>query len=77
MVFERFRLWLSGSFVCVRCGERFLVMSFGFGESICPGCYDGEVSFLFFDGSYWLNRLMCVRRARRFLVCINAPFGMH
>ena len=58
MVFEKFRLWLEGSFVCVRCGERFLALSFGFGKSICPRCYDGKRSFLFFDDGYWLNRLM-------------------
>lgn len=31
-------------------------MCFGFGEAICPKCYRGEQPFIFFDGSYWLNR---------------------
>ena len=33
-------------------------MCFGYGEAICPDCYDGEQPFLFFDNSYWLNRIM-------------------
>ena len=32
-------------------------MCFGYGEAICPDCYDGEQSFLSFDNSYWLNRI--------------------
>ena len=32
-------------------------MCFGFGEAICPNCYNGEQPFLFFDDSYWLNRI--------------------
>lgn len=33
-------------------------MSFGFGMAICPECYRGEHQFLFFDHSYWLNRMV-------------------
>ena len=33
-------------------------MSFGYGETICPNCYDGENNFIFLDKSYWLNRLL-------------------
>ncbi len=33
-------------------------MSFGFGEAICPDCYQGEHTFLFFDESYLLNRII-------------------
>lgn len=33
-------------------------MCFGFGEAICPDCYEGEEKFLFFDNRYWLNRIM-------------------
>ncbi len=58
MVFVIFLLWLEGSFVCVRCGERFFAFSFGFGKAICPECYAGESSFLVFDEGFWLNRLM-------------------
>jgi len=32
-------------------------MCFGYGEAICPDCYDWEQPFLFLDGSYWLNRI--------------------
>jgi len=33
-------------------------MTFGYGATICPDCYDGEQPFLFFDDKYWLNRIM-------------------
>lgn len=33
-------------------------MCFGFGDAICPDCYLGEQSFLTFDDSYWLNRII-------------------
>jgi hypothetical protein len=58
MVFEKFRLWLEGYFVCVRCGEVFFPFSFGFGKAICPECYSGERTFMVFDEGFWLNRLM-------------------
>lgn len=57
-VFERFRLWLSGTFKCRKCGLRVHLMAFGYGETICPDCYEGEEKFIFFDESYWLNRLL-------------------
>jgi hypothetical protein len=34
------------------------LMSFGYGETICPQCYDGEKQFIFLDKGYWLNRLL-------------------
>lgn len=34
------------------------LMSFGYGETICPRCYDGEKQFIFLDDGYWLNRLL-------------------
>jgi hypothetical protein len=33
------------------------VITFGFGEAICPKCYSGEERFLFYDDTYWLNRI--------------------
>jgi len=54
---ESFRKWLKGSFVCRKCNREFYTMCFGFGGAICPDCYDGEQPFLFFDPSYWLNRV--------------------
>jgi hypothetical protein len=39
-------------------------MCFGFGTAICPGCYQGEQPFVFFDDSYWLNRLMMIEKHR-------------
>jgi hypothetical protein len=33
-------------------------MSFGYGEAICPNCYNGEEQFIFFDKNYVLNRIM-------------------
>jgi len=33
-------------------------MNFGFGEAICPSCYNGEQPFLFLDDSFFLNRII-------------------
>jgi len=33
-------------------------MSFGYGEAICPNCYNGEKQFIFFDKNYVLNRII-------------------
>ena len=33
-------------------------MSFGYGETICPRCYDGEKRIILLDDGYWLNRLL-------------------
>lgn len=55
---KKFTLWLSGTFYCRKCSETFHTFSFGFGECICPDCYAGEERFLFFDKTYWLNRLI-------------------
>jgi hypothetical protein len=54
---EKFRRWLKGSFDCKKCGREFHTMCFGLGEAICPNCYNGEQPFLYFDDSYWLNRV--------------------
>ena len=34
------------------------LMSYGYGETICPRCYDGEEKFIKMDRSYWLNRFL-------------------
>ena len=58
-MFERFRRWLKGEFVCVKCGRKWYAEgTLGFGEIICPECYDGEGEWFFPDRSYWLNRLI-------------------
>ena len=33
-------------------------MSFGYGEAVCPECYENVEPFLELDESYWLNRLL-------------------
>jgi len=58
MKFERFNRWLSGSFVCVKCGRVMHLMMFGFGGVVCPRCYNGEERFIFLDENYCLNRLI-------------------
>ena len=58
MMFDKLRLWLEGAFDCVICGERFFVMSFGFGRSICPRCYGGKSPFLVLNDAYWINRIV-------------------
>jgi len=56
-VFEKFKKFLRGEFVCVRCGKTwFSFGSFGFGKMICPECYNGEAEWLFPDMSYCFNR---------------------
>ena len=57
-MFERLRRWLGGSFICTKCGKNYQIFSFGFGDGICPNCYDGEKQFLFFDNSFSLNRVL-------------------
>jgi len=42
----------------VKCGRRMHLLSFGYGETICPRCYDGEKQIIFLDDGYWLNRLL-------------------
>jgi len=39
------------------CGEEYNGLFFGFGEIICPDCYEEDQQFLFLDNGYWLNRL--------------------
>jgi hypothetical protein len=56
--FEKFTRWLNGSFTCRKCGHQFNTMTFGYGTAVCPQCYRGEEQFIFFDQSYWLNRIM-------------------
>jgi hypothetical protein len=57
MAVSKFSRWLSGSFTCMKCGREFNTMTFGYGEAICPDCFQGEQQFLFYDQTYWLNRL--------------------
>jgi len=57
-MFERLRKWLSGTFICRMCGRSINLMTFGYGECICPECYNGEEKTVFFDTGYWLNRLL-------------------
>ncbi len=57
-MFEKFNRWLSGSFDCIKCGKRMHLMSFGYGETICPHCYNGEEKFILMDKGYWLNRFL-------------------
>ena len=33
-------------------------MSFGYGKTLCPVCYNGEDDYIFPDYGYWLNRLL-------------------
>lgn len=55
-MFEKLKKWLSGTFVCTKCGNTYQFYTLGFGTCICPKCYDGEKKFIFFDESYWPNR---------------------
>lgn len=57
-MFEKYRRWLKGSFVCRKCGGEFRVPCFGYGTCVCPNCFNDEQPFLYFDDSYWLNRIV-------------------
>lgn len=57
-MFECLRKFLKGDFVCTKCGNESSSMTFGYGEMICPDCYRGEQTFLFFDQSFVLNRVL-------------------
>lgn len=59
---HKLRRWLKGSLTCIKCGKEFQILSFGYGEAICPNCYESEGRFLFYDTSYWLNRLIQPQR---------------
>ena len=48
---------MSGSFECIKCGIHIHLLSFGYGKTICPNCYDGETEIISLDNGYWLNRL--------------------
>jgi len=63
-MFQRFRSWLSGSFECKKCGGNVYLMSFGYGKTICPRCYEGEKEFIFLDNSYILNRFLSMLSRR-------------
>ena len=56
--FEKFKLWLAGTFACAKCGRKTTSMNFGYGSYICPNCYNGETNFYSLDTSYWLNRVV-------------------
>ena len=55
---ERLIKWVSGSFDCIKCGKRIQLLFFGFGETLCPDCYQGEITFIFPDREYLLSRLL-------------------
>lgn len=57
-MFEKLHRWLKGDFTCKKCGAHYRLMSFGYGEIICPNCYEGEKQFIFLDIRYWLNRII-------------------
>ena len=61
---SQFSKWLSGQFVCSKCGRSFLLDSLGFGSVICPDCYSGEDVYISWDERYWLNRVLCVLAKR-------------
>ncbi|MHA2169710.1 MAG: hypothetical protein ACXAB7_07430 [Candidatus Kariarchaeaceae archaeon] len=56
-LFTKINRWLRGSFECKKCGSTFLTFGFGYGECICPNCYQGESQFLFYDNTFFLNRI--------------------
>ena len=58
LLVSRLYKWLGGMFTCVKCHKEVHIMSFGYGEAICPDCYDGEHPFIFYDCSYLLNRIV-------------------
>lgn len=57
-MFDRFDRWLSGKYECVTCGKDYQLMSFGYGKTICPNCYNGVEKIISLDKEYWLNRLL-------------------
>jgi hypothetical protein len=57
-MYKKLHKWLSGSFKCHQCGTEYNLPIFGFGEVICPDCYGGEEHFIFFNSSFFLNRIM-------------------
>ncbi len=57
-MFDRFKLWASGKFECATCGKELHLMSFGYGKTICPNCYNGVEKIISLDQEYWLNRLL-------------------
>jgi len=64
-MFDNLKGWLNGEFICSKCGKRVFAFHFGFGETICPGCYDGESPLVRLDKSYILNRILINRTARK------------
>lgn len=44
--------------MCIKCMKEFNAMIFGFGEIICPDCFNAEEEFIFIDMRYWLNRIV-------------------
>ena len=57
-MFENLHRWLNGVFTCRKCDREFHAFSLGYGDVICPDCYNGETSFIFYDNTFWLNRLL-------------------
>jgi len=54
----RLRRWLGGAFVCSKCGRTVHLLSFGYGTTVCPDCYDGDWPLINLDKSFILNRLL-------------------
>ena len=57
-MFDNFRRWLSGSFTCIKCDNQVQLMTFGFGDTVCPSCYAEESPLVRLDESYILNRII-------------------
>ena len=57
--FIKLKKWLQGRFVCIQCGSKFHINTFGYGTAICPECYNGERDFVFLaKKDFWLNKLV-------------------
>lgn len=78
-MFEKLRRWLNGVFICRKCKREFHVIWMGYGEAICSDCYNGEISFIFYDNSFWLNRILSrlsTTRTPQPNTIIHDPIGM-
>lgn len=57
-MFENLNRWLNGVFICSKCDRELHTTYFGYGETICSNCYNGETSFIFLDNTFWLNKML-------------------
>jgi len=64
-MFNNFRRWLNGEFICTPCGKLFHLMSFGFGDTVCPRCYSGKPPLVRLDKTYILNRILANMTVRK------------